>query len=559
PNPDGPEAHYRLDETDGAAGATDATGNGNLAEFVSEGSSVLGGAGLAEGLNTSLTVNGGGALRFASGFDLDGFTVSAWFTASSLGDAGAADFRTIFAQGETNPEFGILEGNGNLFWFGSADGEPTILFNTEDSPVAVGETYHIAVIYDNDAGTGTILLNGAEVASGDVSDVTSEGAFFAGAFNGGIFGFDGSIDDVQFYGRPLTVDTDIPFLMENPGSVLNPFDLGVDPDSDQDGLSDKDEIGIHGTDPLKADTDDDGLSDGAELEASLDPLNPDTDGDGIKDGNDAEPLVPADPGDFLVVHYDFNEGSGTVIGNKGSGGDGELVNAHDAAWVESGSADGSGYLNFQQGHETPQHVATGLGLDEVQILEGPYTMTAWVRAETTSPGGNSEDNVIFGQLEGAEPLHNGLRGGSFHVGHWGNDYTAGTVTVGEWQHVAYRYDDAGLIDIFVDGEKQGAGSVKGGVDGAEGEIVIGSTKGDQDRDFSGDLDEIRIYNFALSDSAIASIAAGESGGGGSVDGLLGYWRFDEGEGAVAGDSSGNGTDGTIVEADTAWANDPGEG
>lgn len=46
----------------------------------------------------------------------------------------------------------------------------------------------------------------------------------------------------------------------------------LDPDSDNDGLSDGDEVNTYGTDPLKADTDDDGQNDGDEIRAGTDPL-----------------------------------------------------------------------------------------------------------------------------------------------------------------------------------------------------------------------------------------------------------------------------------------------
>ncbi len=67
-----------------------------------------------------------------------------------------------------------------------------------------------------------------------------------------------------------------------------------DPDSDNDGIDDGDEVvgGTPGqydpgtdTDPLDADTDDDGLSDGDEVDdAGTSPLDPDSDQDGIPDG-----------------------------------------------------------------------------------------------------------------------------------------------------------------------------------------------------------------------------------------------------------------------------------
>lgn len=306
-------------------------------------------------------------------------------------------------------------------------------------------------------------------------------------------------------------------------SNLDEQSAGTDPneaDSDGDGLSDGDEINVHGSDPSKVDTDGDGLDDAEEVAAGTDPRKVDTDGDGIPDNEDANPTTP----DFTpIVHYDFNEGSGTTIGNQGSAaGDGELTNAHAGAWVASGAPDGSGYLNFTQDGATSadsQYVATGFDASVIPIADGPYTMMAWARFDNTSPGGDSEDNMIFGQLDTGDPatvLHNGGRAGNFHMGHWGNDTNGGTIEVGEWQHVAYRFED-GNQTILVDGVEVASGSGLGGVTVAS-EIVIGATRGDQDRDFSGDLDDVRIYSLALPDSFIRSIAEGADGGGGGGPG-----------------------------------------
>ncbi len=77
-------------------------------------------------------------------------------------------------------------------------------------------------------------------------------------------------------------------------------------DSDGDGLSDYDEIYVHGTDPLNPDTDGDGLSDYDEINVhGTDPLNPDTDGDGLSDGDEVnvygtDPLNPDTDGDGLT-------------------------------------------------------------------------------------------------------------------------------------------------------------------------------------------------------------------------------------------------------------------
>jgi alpha-tubulin suppressor-like RCC1 family protein len=115
-------------------------------------------------------------------------------------------------------------------------------------------------------------------------------------------------------------------------------------DNDNDGISNEDELNIHGTDPFNPDTDGDGIPDGFEVDNGLNPLdpgdgaldpdndgltnlreyqngtnlnNPDTDGDGIPDGfevdNGLNPLdsndANSDPdGDGLANVWEFRLG-----------------------------------------------------------------------------------------------------------------------------------------------------------------------------------------------------------------------------------------------------------
>ncbi len=66
-------------------------------------------------------------------------------------------------------------------------------------------------------------------------------------------------------------------------------DLATPADTDNDGLTDADELSVHHTDPNDADTDDDGLLDGTEVDMAEgsgcpNPLVADSDGDGLNDG-----------------------------------------------------------------------------------------------------------------------------------------------------------------------------------------------------------------------------------------------------------------------------------
>lgn len=72
-------------------------------------------------------------------------------------------------------------------------------------------------------------------------------------------------------------------------------------DTDGDTLSDYQEIYEYDTNPLKYDTDDDGLNDGAEIANSFNPTNPDTNGNDILDGEERieNQVVTVDPSTYI--------------------------------------------------------------------------------------------------------------------------------------------------------------------------------------------------------------------------------------------------------------------
>lgn len=87
------------------------------------------------------------------------------------------------------------------------------------------------------------------------------------------------------------------------------YRLGVDVDSDGDGLADSVETLWTLTDPLNADTDDDGRTDGDEVLGvpQTDPLDPDMDNDGLPDGWEVRwGLNPFDATDGAMVDSDLD-------------------------------------------------------------------------------------------------------------------------------------------------------------------------------------------------------------------------------------------------------------
>lgn len=126
---------------------------------------------------------------------------------------------------------------------------------------------------------------------------------------------------------------------------LDDFVIGGTPDTDGDGIPDKDE-GQYGTNPADSDSDNDGLPDGWEVFNNLDPLNPNGDNSGIGDpdhdglNNIGEYVAGTDPhnpdsdGDGLPDGWEVHNG---LDPNDGTGDNGA-----------KGDPDGDGLTNKQE-------------------------------------------------------------------------------------------------------------------------------------------------------------------------------------------------------------------
>ncbi|MCB0974708.1 MAG: DUF11 domain-containing protein [Actinobacteria bacterium] len=192
-----------------------------------------------------------------------------------------------------------------------------------------------------------------------------------------------------------TDDTDGDGLTDYIEGVLgtNPNDA----DTDNDGLTDGDEVLVHGTNPTNPDTDGDGLTDGQEVNTTgTDPTLADTDGDGLTDGQelnltDTDPLDPDTDGDgltdgeeVLVHHTDPNDvdtdGDGVNDGDEVDAGSDPLdaCDPNPAADCADDDADGDGLSDE----------------DEADLGTDPDN------SDTDGDGVNDGDEVI----DGSDPL-----------------------------------------------------------------------------------------------------------------------------------------------------------
>lgn len=134
----------------------------------------------------------------------------------------------------------------------------------------------------------------------------------------------------------------------------------------------------------------------------------------------------------------------------------------------------------------------------------------------------------------------------FHNGtDWQTAATASTaLSLSTWQHIACSYDLAQLR-VFVNGNQVGSQAINRSllVD-TSNPWRFGSDAGGTYNDYSGTLDEARIYNRALSPTEVQKLYNW-------APGPVGYWKMDEGTGTTAYDSSGNNNTGTLNSMPTS--------
>ena len=121
-----------------------------------------------------------------------------------------------------------------------------------------------------------------------------------------------------------------------------------------------------------------------------------------------------------------------------------------------------------------------------------------------------------------------------------------SVCDGRWHHLAVTRAD-GALQFYLDGKNVGSGEDRCNHND-NNPIHIGMDGGPGDWNFAGELAEVHLYGRALSSTEIAAewnngrgFTRAVAGGG-----LIAGYHFDEGQGSVAKDFSGNHHDGKLI-------------
>ena len=195
----------------------------------------------------------------------------------------------------------------------------------------------------------------------------------------------------------------------------------------------------------------------------------------------------------LVGAWSFDEASGPqVVDQSGSGNNGTLTSV-----TRTSSGRFGGALSF----DGVGSIVTVPSAPSLELATG-MTLEAWVRPTATLGGwrdviykGN-DDYYLMADSDRGVPAG----GGIFGNGPDRNAYGDGPLASNVWTHLATTYDGS-AVRLYVNGSLAGSRVDRGEIKNTGGPLQFG---GDSlfGRYFGGDIDEVRVYDHALSETEI---------------------------------------------------------
>ncbi|MCF6149578.1 MAG: hypothetical protein E3K37_13075 [Candidatus Kuenenia sp.] len=192
----------------------------------------------------------------------------------------------------------------------------------------------------------------------------------------------------------------------------------------------------------------------------------------------------------LLLRYQFEEGSGTVAGDSSGNGYDGTINGN-AAWTTGENGNGGG-LSFDG---VDDYVDVGdMDLTEV------FTLAAWINISNLTKG------MIIGKTYQTYQLFVTESGNILFQRNSGTalNYNAG-LGINTWHHVAVTFDTANGMSLYLDGSLVDTNSDTSITAANDVSTKIGATGATAKNFFNGIIDEVCIYNRALSSQEVQNL------------------------------------------------------
>jgi len=178
----------------------------------------------------------------------------------------------------------------------------------------------------------------------------------------------------------------------------------------------------------------------------------------------------------------------------------------------------------------------------IDVSETDYTCCLWFKTTNANCG-------IFYVIKGGRDYDRDiyLQDGDVHARLYTEEglHTSGQNFADDrWHHVLHVYGgNVGGQKLYLDGIEMASGNKSSSDFDWQDAIRIGMARAAREDHFEGIIDEVAIFNRALSAEEILSLMHTRPDADDAS--LVGYWDFDEGSGQYVYDSSGSGNDGTL--------------
>ena len=218
----------------------------------------------------------------------------------------------------------------------------------------------------------------------------------------------------------------------------------------------------------------------------------------------------------------WNGTSGEVIDSSGNGNNGTAAGGATTTAGKFGNG-GSFTSSSKQ-----VNVSNSTSLN----ITGPITLSAWVYVTACS----GQYNILFWKnLQYTVAASNcALTWADSSNWNYANFGSYGSLGINAWHHIVATKDANNIVTIYLDGQIVVSKSFGGTITGTTNSLGIADSGNGP---LTGNMDEARVYNRALSPSEVAQLYN-------FAPGPIAYWNFEEGSGLTANDSSGNGITGT---------------
>ena len=502
--------HWTMD--DDAANTTILDSSGNANNGVSQqDTSALSAAGRIDGALSFNGIDDHIEVPFHENLNITGsLTLSAW-----IKPAGGGTYEYIVSRWQGPYSYMLFTGHNKAGFYVEAGGNnANATFETELND---GQWYHLVGTWDGSQATIYVdaTATAGTLGQGDVT--TSGNGLIIGSRTGSDYFFTGSLDDVRVYDRALSA-TDVGDLYDEGQDLTapnpDPMTWSTVPYATSSSsismtattASDVSDVEYYFTCTSGGGNDSGWQDNPAYVDMRL---SPDTQYTYRVQARDKSPnqnatalsnslsATTAPASDGLVSHWTFDDDASGIAVVDGSGnGHNGTAQQNTEVLHTTGRIDGALSFNGIDDHiEVPFH--------ENLNITGSLTLSAWIK-----PAGGGTYEYIVSRWQGpySYMLFTGHNKAGFYVEAGGNNANATFETElndGQWYHLVGTWDGS-QATIYVDATATAGTLGQGDVTTSGNGLIIGSRTG-SDYFFTGSLDDVRVYDKALSTTEVGDL------------------------------------------------------